>query len=116
MLAGKVDLMLVIGTRASVWPAAGYIEDTREKGARIAIINTEEPEESQENLQLDECDWVFRGDAADIVPEILKDVCWGSSIRKGRAGVRAGTTLLTDLPSDSQSSLGFCRRSMLHVI
>jgi NAD-dependent SIR2 family protein deacetylase len=39
----KVDLMLVIGTRAEVFPAARFVT-TGEKGAVIEIINLDEGE------------------------------------------------------------------------
>ncbi|KAK6361507.1 hypothetical protein TWF730_005230 [Orbilia blumenaviensis] len=38
---GPIDLCLVIGTTGKVWPAAGYIEICKEKGARVAVINME---------------------------------------------------------------------------
>ncbi|CAI0643067.1 unnamed protein product [Colletotrichum noveboracense] len=34
-----IDLCLVIGTSSSVWPAAGYAEMAKKKGARVAVIN-----------------------------------------------------------------------------
>ncbi|KAF2434847.1 DHS-like NAD/FAD-binding domain-containing protein [Tothia fuscella] len=71
MLSGNVDLMLVIGTHASVWPAADYVEFAREQGARIAHINTEDPSDDQKT---EGRDWFFKGDAAVIVPELLKGV------------------------------------------
>ncbi|KAL8686595.1 MAG: hypothetical protein Q9224_005401 [Gallowayella concinna] len=74
--AGKVDLMLVVGTSATVWPAAIYIHSARIAGARIAVFNTEElDEELQDPSQrLREQDWFFRGDAAAIIPDVLKEV------------------------------------------
>lgn len=36
---GKVDLMLVIGTSATVWPAANYINSARVAGACVAFFN-----------------------------------------------------------------------------
>ncbi|KAJ5093737.1 SIR2 family histone deacetylase [Penicillium angulare] len=68
----KVDLMLVIGTSSKVWPAAGYIHTARAGGARIAVINMDENDLSGRNLRRG--DWFFKGDAAAIVPEILKSV------------------------------------------
>jgi NAD-dependent SIR2 family protein deacetylase len=35
---GRVDLVLVIGTTATVYPAAGYVEIARERGARVAVV------------------------------------------------------------------------------
>lgn len=34
-----IDLMLVIGTSSAVFPAAGYTEEARQRGARVAVIN-----------------------------------------------------------------------------
>jgi NAD+-dependent protein deacetylase sirtuin 5 len=69
----KIDMMLVIGTTAEVYPAARYIERARQKGARIAVINMD-----SENLgatgSLREEDWMFEGDAGAIVPEIFRTV------------------------------------------
>jgi NAD+-dependent protein deacetylase sirtuin 5 len=71
--SNKIDLMLVIGTTAEVYPAAGYIERARKKGARIAVVNMD-----SENLgatgSLREEDWMFAGDAGVIVPEIFSTV------------------------------------------
>jgi NAD-dependent deacetylase sirtuin 5 len=66
----KIDLMLVIGTSSVVYPAAGYTEEAREKGARVAVINMD-PNDAK---GLQEGDWFFQGDAAEIVPELLKGV------------------------------------------
>ncbi|KAF2669852.1 NAD-dependent deacetylase-like protein sirtuin-5 [Microthyrium microscopicum] len=66
-----VDLILVIGTSARVFPAAGYIEIARSRGARVAVINTEM---DLPPGQLTKDDWFFQGDAAVIVPELLRPV------------------------------------------
>lgn len=70
--------MLVVGTSAVVYPAAAYIHTARVQGARIAVVNTDEPDdEMQENpiTRLREGqDWYPRGSAADILPELLKEV------------------------------------------
>ncbi|KAI4250255.1 MAG: hypothetical protein LQ352_005409 [Teloschistes flavicans] len=73
---GSVDLMLVVGTSATVWPAAIYIHSARLKGARIAVFNTEDPEidVDDESQRLREQDWFFKGDAAAVVPDMLKEV------------------------------------------
>lgn len=68
--AGPIDLMLVIGTSAKVWPAAGYIETAREQGARVAVINMDEKDASRSNLSRK--DWFFQGDAAILVPELMQ--------------------------------------------
>ena len=66
----KIDLMLVIGTSSKVYPAAGYTDIARRKGARVAVINTDE----DDAFGLRSGDWFFQGDAGEIVPEILKSV------------------------------------------
>lgn len=67
-----IDLLIVIGTSAQVYPAAGYIMSARSKGARVAVVNTERPD--QEASRLQQGDWFFQGDASVIVPEILQSV------------------------------------------
>ena len=71
---GKVDLMLVVGTSAKVWPAANYIHAARVAGARIAVFNNDEPEMDEPNTRLREQDWFFQGDAGVIIPDVLKEV------------------------------------------
>ena len=68
----KIDLILVIGTSAKVWPAAGYVDEAREKGARVAVVNTDTADTPAGGLE--DGDWFFQGDAGVIVPEILKSV------------------------------------------
>jgi len=66
----KIDLMLVIGTSAIVYPAAGYTAKARHRGARVAVINMDRGDARE----LTKNDWFFEGDAAIIVPDILKSV------------------------------------------
>jgi NAD-dependent deacetylase sirtuin 5 len=68
----KIDLILVIGTSAKVYPAAGYVDLARAKGARVAIINMDKNDMPAGGLYKQ--DWFFQGDAAQIVPELLKSV------------------------------------------
>lgn len=68
--AEPIDLMLVIGTSSVVYPAAGYTQIARAKGARVAVINPD-PNDAR---GLTKRDWFFQGDAAAIVPELLKSV------------------------------------------
>lgn len=65
----KIDLLLVIGTSAVVYPAASYIAMARNRGARVAVINAERPGEVASKLQ--KGDWFFQGDAGIIMPQIL---------------------------------------------
>lgn len=72
---GKVDLMLVVGTTATVWPAANYIHAARIAGARIAVFNIEKPDEEEDPVTgLREQDWFFEGDAAAMIPDLFKEV------------------------------------------
>lgn len=68
----SVDLMLVVGTSAMVRPAAGYITEARKRGARVAFFNTEV--KSAGIARPDEGDWVFLGDASELVPLALNGV------------------------------------------
>lgn len=70
----RIDLMLVIGTSAQVWPAAGYVEEARAKGARVAVVNMDRNDVPGGEHGLRPGDWFFQGDAGIIVPEILKSV------------------------------------------
>lgn len=67
-----IDLIIVIGTSASVYPAAGYIKTARQKGARVAVVNMERPD--QEASRLQKGDWFFQGDAGVVVPRIFEAV------------------------------------------
>lgn len=68
---GDIDLMLVIGTSAMVWPAARYVHDARARGARVAVINMDK-QDGKRNLE--KRDWFFHGDAGTILPDILYPV------------------------------------------
>jgi NAD-dependent deacetylase sirtuin 5 len=68
----KIDLILVIGTSAKVYPAAGYVEAAREHGARVAVINMDENDVPAGGWS--EGDWFFQGDAAEIIPALLRPV------------------------------------------
>jgi NAD-dependent deacetylase sirtuin 5 len=68
----KIDLILVIGTSAKVYPAAGYVEEARECGAKVVVINMDENDVPAGGWR--EGDWFFQGDAAEIVPALLKPV------------------------------------------
>ncbi len=68
--ASRIDLMLVVGTSALVYPAAGYVGRARGKGARVAVVNVDK--NSANGLM--KGDWFFEGDAGVLLPEILKSV------------------------------------------
>lgn len=66
-----VDLCLVIGTSSKVYPAAGYVDEARKQGARVAVCNMDPNDVPSRSHK---ADWFFTGDAGVIVPEILKSV------------------------------------------
>ncbi|CRG84482.1 hypothetical protein PISL3812_01763 [Talaromyces islandicus] len=70
----RIDLILVIGTSSQVYPAAGYVDVAREKGARVAVINMDRSDIPGRGGGLKPGDWFFEGDAGEIVPELLKSV------------------------------------------
>jgi NAD-dependent deacetylase sirtuin 5 len=71
--AGPIDLMLVIGTSAVVFPAAGNIITARNAGARVAFFNIGEYDDDGPG-RVFAGDWMFKGDAAATLPECLKGV------------------------------------------
>ena len=72
MESKKIDIIMVIGTSAKVYPAAGYVDRARAKGARVAVINIDPNDTPGSGMMAG--DWFFVGDAAKIVPELLKPV------------------------------------------
>ena len=66
-----IDLMLVIGTSSAVYPAAGYTQFARHKGARVAVVNPDPSSGAELN---EKRDWFFCEDAAKILPEMLRPV------------------------------------------
>jgi NAD-dependent deacetylase sirtuin 5 len=66
-----IDLCIVIGTSSTVWPAAGYSELARKKGARVAVVNMDVADAKWIRPGTD---WVFIGDAATVIPELLQPV------------------------------------------
>ncbi|KHN99090.1 NAD-dependent histone deacetylase, silent information regulator Sir2 [Metarhizium album ARSEF 1941] len=69
----KIDLMLVIGTSAQVYPAAGYISRARLHGARVCTVNPDAEQET-ELYKIQEGDFAFGQDAAEALPRLLEPV------------------------------------------
>lgn len=78
--SGPIDLMLVIGTSAVVLPAAMYIPIARQAGARVAFFNLEESDEEPGRVLQN--DYMFKGDAALTVAEMLKGVVGKIAVAK----------------------------------
>lgn len=66
-LAAQCDLMLVVGTSGSVWPAAGLASQARRHGAQVVIVN---PAPSEIDTVAHA---VLRGTAAQLLPRLLDD-------------------------------------------
>lgn len=65
-----VDLVLVIGTSGTVYPARNFVDRIRFKGGKIAVFNTEIRKEVLEgNVH---GTWGFQGDAAETLPRALE--------------------------------------------
>ncbi|PSK41252.1 hypothetical protein C7M61_000928 [Candidozyma pseudohaemuli] len=69
--SGPVDLILVIGTSGTVYPANGYVERVRQLGGKVAIFNTDIEEEVLAGQVEDT--WGFQGDAAETLPQMLQE-------------------------------------------
>lgn len=67
-----VDLIMVIGTSAQVYPAAGYVHKARSEHTRVAVVNMDETDVPAGSGRAG--DWFFHGDASKIVPELLRPV------------------------------------------
>ncbi len=67
---GRIDLMIVVGTSAAVYPAAGYAALARGMGARIAVVNPDPGCAARLRSQ----DFFFCGDAAEILPQLFEGV------------------------------------------
>ncbi|KKY30700.1 putative sir2 family histone [Diaporthe ampelina] len=68
--SAPVDVMLVVGTAAVVYPAAGYTQKARSQGAVVAVINPD----GDACAGLGPGDFFFQGDAAEILPELFAKV------------------------------------------
>jgi NAD-dependent SIR2 family protein deacetylase len=66
----RLDLMMVIGTMAEVYPAARFVQLAKDKGARIAVVNLDGGHLG--GIQLRKQDWLFEGDAAEILPVLFE--------------------------------------------
>jgi NAD-dependent protein deacetylase/lipoamidase len=61
----RAQVFLVVGTSASVYPAAGLAQAAHDSGARLAIVNPEA-------TPLDGlADWVLRGPAGEVLPKLI---------------------------------------------
>ncbi|KAK6464803.1 DHS-like NAD/FAD-binding domain-containing protein [Scheffersomyces coipomensis] len=66
----SVDLILVIGTSGTVYPANSYVDRIKLKGGKVAIFNTDIEDDILQGKVADT--WGFKGDAAELLPLALK--------------------------------------------
>lgn len=72
MELGPIDLILVVGTSGTVYPANSYVDRVKYKGGKVAIFNTDiEPHIVNGE---DDGVWGFKGDAAELLPIALKPI------------------------------------------
>jgi NAD-dependent deacetylase len=64
--AGKADVLLVVGTSAQVYPAAGLVPYAQRNGAAVIEVNLEETPFS------DAVDVCLRGPSGEILPEMVE--------------------------------------------
>lgn len=64
-----VDIVLVVGTSAVVYPAAGYSELARSKNTAVVTVNLE-----IEGGLRNKNDMHFEGDASVLLPKLLEPV------------------------------------------
>lgn len=62
-----VDLCIVIGTSGTVYPAAGYANLVKAQGGKVAIVDIDCSVRGN-------ADWLFEGDAAKLIPEMLEPI------------------------------------------
>jgi NAD-dependent SIR2 family protein deacetylase len=75
----KVDLVLVIGTSGTVWPAMGYVERVQKQGGKVVVFNTEIDEEEVRRSG----GWGFKGDAAEWLPKALEPIIGSEYLPRG---------------------------------
>lgn len=79
LMSNKVDLVLVIGTSGTVWPAMGYVERVQKQGGKVVVFNTEVDEDEVRKSG----GWAFKGDAAEWLPKALEPLIGSEYLPKG---------------------------------
>ena len=74
--AARADLVIVSGTSATVYPAAGFALEVKERGGALVEVNLYESEISRI------CDASLRGGCAEVLPKLVKAI---SELRRERA-------------------------------
>jgi NAD-dependent deacetylase len=66
--SAKADLVIVAGTSASVYPAAGFALEVKERGGILVEVNLYESDITQI------CDFSLRGASAEVLPRLVKTI------------------------------------------
>lgn len=73
--ASRADLVILGGTSATVYPAAGFAIEVKERGGRLIEVNLYESEITRI------CDLSLRGGSASVLPRMVKAI---SELRRSR--------------------------------
>ncbi|TKY90294.1 hypothetical protein EX895_000292 [Sporisorium graminicola] len=66
-LVARCDLILVLGTSATVYPAAGFADIVKHSNhGQVAVFNVDNPSASEHDV-----DWYFSGPVESILPDVL---------------------------------------------
>src|SRR5216684_8026366 len=66
--SARADLVILGGTSATVYPAAGFAIEVKERGGRLIEVNLYESEITQL------CDLSLRGGSADVLPRLTREI------------------------------------------
>lgn len=64
-LIERCDLLLVLGTSSTVYPAAGFASQVKRQGGKVAVFNVEAGE--------GQADWDFVGKVEETLPWVLSE-------------------------------------------
>ncbi|SJX65489.1 related to NAD-dependent deacetylase Sirtuin 5 [Sporisorium reilianum f. sp. reilianum] len=68
-LISRCDLILVLGTSSTVYPAAGFADMVKHSnGGRVAVFNIDDPCAADAD---DDVDWYFAGRVEKMLPDVL---------------------------------------------
>ena len=59
------DMLIVVGTSALVYPAAGFAKMVKDSGGKVVVFNLDESPADEL------ADWVFRGRCEEVLPSVL---------------------------------------------
>ena len=86
----QIDIVLVIGTAANVYPAAGYVHEAMDQGAVVVVVNPD-PHATEEMAQMRKKDFFFQEDATEWLPKMFEDEI-GKNFEKTEAAMEGQVT------------------------